>query len=90
MLLTRPYTTVGGIVAAFSFVAKDAPRFIPGYSVCITFLCIALVSSTVYFVGVSRENRRRDTMQEAEAYVHLPEDEKKRMGDLDPDYRYFT
>ncbi|KAI0748583.1 MFS general substrate transporter [Daedaleopsis nitida] len=80
----------GGIIAAFSFVAKDAPRFTPGYSVCIASLSVALVSSTVYFVGVSRENRRRDTMQAAEAYVHLPDDEKKRMGDLDPDYRYFT
>ena len=82
--------TVGGIIAVFSFLAKDAPRYIPGYSIAIAFIVLSLLACTVYFVGVSRENRRRDREQADGAHAHLSEDEKKRMGDLNPDYRYFT
>ncbi len=82
--------TVGGIVAVFTFLAKDAPRYIPGYSTSIAFLALALVGATIYFLGVSWENRDRDRLQASGATAHLSEDEKKHMGDLNPDYRYFT
>lgn len=80
---------VGGIISAFSFLAKDAPRYLPGYSVTVVFVGISLLSSTIYYVGISRENRRRDGAQTRDN-SGLSEDEKKRMGDLSPDYRYLT
>ncbi len=82
--------TVGGIIAVFSFLTKDAPRYIPGYSISISFIVLSLLSCTVYFVGVSWENRTRDRLQASGASAHLSEEEKKQMGDLNPDYRYFT
>ena len=82
--------TVGGIIAVFSFLSKDAPRYIPGYSISIAFIALSLAANTVYFLGVSWENRRRDRQAAQGAHAHLSEDEKKRLGDLNPDYRYFT
>ena len=54
---------------------------------------LSLAASTVYYLGVSWENRRRDKlqMQTPGASVRgLSEEEKKEMGDLNPDYRYWT
>ncbi|KAI0647386.1 MFS general substrate transporter [Trametes meyenii] len=83
------FGNIGGIIAVFSFLAKDAPKYITGYSICIAFIGVAVLANTVYFVGVSWENRRRDRLQAQGAYDGLSQDEKKRMGDLNPDYRYF-
>ena len=87
--LTATPLPVGGIIAVFAFLAKDAPKYVPGYSICIAFIGLSLLSCTVYFFGVGRENRRRDALQAQGAYDHISPEERKEMGDLDPDYRYF-
>lgn len=81
-----PLPTVGGIIAAFSFLAKDAPKYIPGYSLCIAFICLSALANTIYFAGLVVENRKRDRGDVKG--VDLPEGEKALMGDLSPDYRY--
>ena len=50
---------------------------------------MAFLSSATYYASVTWENRRRDKLQAQGAYDHLSPEEKKQMGDLDPDYRYF-
>ena len=80
---------VGGIIATFAFLSKDAPKYIPGYSICIAFICISLLACIVYFVGVTLENRQRDKLQAEGAFEHLSLEDRKQMGDLDPDYRYY-
>ena len=82
--------TVGGIIAVFAFLAKDAPKYIPGYSICIAFIALSLIANIVYFLGVSWENRTRDCDAAKGMHINLTEEDKKRMGDLNPDYRYFT
>ncbi|OCH89295.1 MFS general substrate transporter [Obba rivulosa] len=79
------FGNIGGIIATFSFLAKDAPKYIPGYDICIAFLCVSIVADVVYYLGVSSENRKRAARMEDDT---LTLDEKKRMGDLNPDYRY--
>ena len=74
----------------FAFLAKDAPKYIPGYSICIAFIALSLLANTVYFLGLSWENRTRDVKAAKGFYTDLTEEDKKRMGDLNPDYRYFT
>ncbi|KIP10636.1 hypothetical protein PHLGIDRAFT_207855 [Phlebiopsis gigantea 11061_1 CR5-6] len=49
----------GGILAAYSFLAKDAPKYLPGYSICISTTCLAIVSACLYYVGVSRANSKQ-------------------------------
>ncbi|OCH93577.1 MFS general substrate transporter [Obba rivulosa] len=82
------FGNIGGIIAVFAFLAKDAPRYIPGYSICIAFIGVSVAADLTYFYIVRSENKRRDAMQ-AKGDSGLSADEKKLMGDLNPDYRYF-
>ena len=77
---------VGGIIAAYSFLAADAPFYKTGYSICLAFICLSSVSCLAYFFYVSNENRRRD--QKGESDKILTKEEKEELGDLNPDYRY--
>lgn len=82
--LTLPL--VGGIIASYSFLAKDAPEYKMGYSICLSFICLSMVSCIAYFLHMSWENRRRDRAQDESAKLSI--EEKQEMGDLNPDYRY--
>ncbi|THH33730.1 hypothetical protein EUX98_g439 [Antrodiella citrinella] len=59
------FGNVGGIVAAYAFLAQDAPRYITGYGLCVAFVCFSAVSCCVYFFACLRENRRRDADETA-------------------------
>ena len=83
---------VGGIIATYSFLTKDAPKYTLGYSICIAFISLTIVSSTAYFTALTFENAKRDRIaasQDSESASALTDEEKKAMGDLNPDYRYF-
>jgi sugar phosphate permease len=79
------FGNIGGIIAVFAFLKKDAPRYIPGYSISIAFVCLAALSCCVYFVMCSWQNRTRDRSLRD---VSLTEHEKTELGDLNPEYRY--
>jgi len=79
------FGNVGGIIATYIFLAKDAPRYKPGYGTCIGFVALAMVSSCIYGLGCLIANRNRDRMPRR---VDLSEREKTELGDLSPDYRY--
>ncbi len=83
---TEDLEPVGGIIAAYSFLSKDAPRYTAGYSICIAFICMSALTCGMYFVGIIWENRQRD--RGLVKGVDLPFEEKQKMGDLNPDYRY--
>ena len=74
----------------FAFLSKDAPKYILGYSICIAFIALSLLANTIYFFGVSWENRMRERNAAKGVYDDLTPEDKKLMGDLNPDYRYFT
>ncbi|PCH41172.1 MFS general substrate transporter [Wolfiporia cocos MD-104 SS10] len=79
------FGNIGGIIAVYAFLAKDAPRYTLGYSLCIAFICLSVVANCVYFFSLILENRKRDR---ADSGATLTQDEKTKMGDLNPDYRY--
>lgn len=74
-----------GIISVYAFLEKDAPRYVPGYSIGIAFLCFTIISSTAYFVMCWSQNRKR---QKSTHDLGLTEHEKTEMGDMSPDYRY--
>ena len=76
---------VGGIIAAYSFLAKDAPKYKAGFSICLAFVCLSMLSCLLYFLHISWLNRQRDKNADA---VDLSEVDKEELGDLNPDYRY--
>ena len=78
------FGNLGGFVATFTFLSGSS-NFSTGYAVCIGFICLSFLANVVYFIGLVLENRRRDNSNEG---AMIPEEEKRRMGDLNPDYRY--
>ncbi|EPQ52842.1 MFS transporter [Gloeophyllum trabeum ATCC 11539] len=57
------FGNVGGIIASYSFPSEDAPRYTRGYALALAFVCLSIVASTAYCVGITLENKRRDKLQ---------------------------
>jgi len=76
----------GGIIATFTFLAKDAPKYTKGYSLSLGFIGFSAVCCTIYFFALNSENRKR-ARGESE-HSGKSQEEKARLGDLNPDYRY--
>lgn len=74
-----------GIIAVFAFLAKDSPRYVPGYSICLAFICLSALSCITYFLACAYQNGQRDR---AVRDMSLTEFEKTELGDMSPDYRY--
>ncbi|POS79790.1 hypothetical protein DHEL01_v201822 [Diaporthe helianthi] len=78
------FGNIGGIISTYAFLAKDAPFYRPGYSICIGFICLSFVSCCVYAWLITWENRKRDKTVRA----NLTDYEKTELGDLNPEFRY--
>jgi len=76
----------GGIIATFSFLAKDAPKYVMGYSLALGFTGFCAISCTLYFFALVSENRKRARGQSE--HSGKGQEEKARLGDLNPDYHY--
>ncbi|KAI1180393.1 MFS general substrate transporter [Nemania sp. FL0916] len=79
------FGNLGGIVATYIFLSGDAPRFTKGYAVCLAFVLLSGIASTLYLISIHLENKRRAKMA---TDVGLSEYEKTEMGDLNPEFRY--
>lgn len=93
---------VGGIIAVYSFIAKDAPRFVPGYSISLAFLILSVMLTGLYTILCWRENgikeKRRTEIgggryEETTARIDGGSDramggEHKELGDLSVNFRY--
>jgi MFS family permease len=78
------FGNIGGIIATFSFLQKDAPGYKPGYSICIAFICLSAASCLVYFVAVWSQNKHRAKTLD----VGITEYEQTELGDRATTYRY--
>ncbi|KAH8909775.1 MFS general substrate transporter [Coniochaeta sp. PMI_546] len=79
------FGNIGGIIATYSFLQKDAPYYQNGYRICISFLCFAAVSVIAYAAAITWENRKKDKTARD---VGMTDYEKTELGDLNPDFRY--
>ena len=77
---------LGGAIATFGFTAKDAPKYIEGYSLCLGFVTFSAIFATLYFFALMSDNRKR--AQGLGEHSGKSREEKARLGDLNPDYRY--
>ncbi|KAK0623274.1 major facilitator superfamily domain-containing protein [Immersiella caudata] len=78
------FGNIGAIISTYSFLREDAPLFKKGYIICFSFLCLGLVSTGAYATALWWENRKRDKMER----VEVTEEERKELGDLNPEFRY--
>jgi Na+/melibiose symporter-like transporter len=81
------FGNIGGIIAVFCFLKTDAPLYTKGYSICIAFTCLSVLSCIAYYVACVVQNRQRD---KSVVDVGLTEYEKTELGDLSPEYRYLV
>ncbi|KAI1335145.1 MFS general substrate transporter [Xylariaceae sp. FL0016] len=79
------FGNIGGIIATYCFLDRDAPYFTDGYSICLGFICLSVVSSCLYLFSIHRENKKRE---KAAVNVGLSDYEKTELGDLNPEFRY--
>ncbi|KAL5120093.1 High-affinity nicotinic acid transporter [Pleosporales sp. CAS-2024a] len=79
------FGNIGGIIAVYAFLRKDAPNYIPGYSICISFVALSALSCLTYFVMCSWQNKQRDRSVRD---LGLTDNEKMELGDMNTDYRY--
>ncbi|KAF3482388.1 putative MFS transporter [Arthroderma uncinatum] len=79
------FGNIGGIIATYSFLQKDAPQFKPGHSISIAFLCVAVMSSCLYLVLILSRNKKKDSLGGS---TQAPDQEDGDLGDLSPNYRY--
>lgn len=78
------FGNIGGIIATYSFLKKDAPFFKPGYSICLGFICLSATSCCIYFVSCLIQNRNREKTH----VVGMSDYDETEKGDLSPHYRY--
>ncbi|PUU75817.1 major facilitator superfamily domain-containing protein [Tuber borchii] len=80
------FGNIGGIIATYSFISKDAPRYSKGHAISLGFICLSALSCVAYYIAITTENRKRDNGQSK--YSSATEEERKMLGDLHPEYRY--
>ncbi len=71
------FGNIGGIIATYAFIQKDAPEYIMGYGICLGFLGLSAVSCSIYAVSVVAQNRNRDR---SPRNLNLTEYEKTELG----------
>ncbi|KAK5996928.1 MFS transporter prlL [Cladobotryum mycophilum] len=79
------FGNLGGIIAVYIYLVKDAPKFTTGHAVCLGFTVVSMISASIYGLGCLQANKSRDA---AVDMPQLSDDEKQQLGDLAPDYRY--
>jgi hypothetical protein len=83
------FGNLGGTISAYLFLAKDRPRYMPGFSTLLACQTMALVLSAVMYTYLRRENARRD--REYKPPSEYTEEEKvaeREKGDLATFFRY--
>ncbi|KAK6543427.1 hypothetical protein TWF694_000174 [Orbilia ellipsospora] len=84
------FGNIGGIIATFAFLASQAPAYPTGYKLCISFICLSAVACTIYFVGITIENKRRDQGKHKLSHLSKEELSSMELGDDHPVFRYMT
>ncbi|KAI1393752.1 MFS general substrate transporter [Hypoxylon trugodes] len=79
------FGNIGGIIATFSFLSKDAPQYKNGYAICLGFACLTGLAVVLYILSIYTENQKR---KKAVRDVGLSDYEKTELGDLNPEFRY--
>ncbi|KAL2819573.1 major facilitator superfamily domain-containing protein [Aspergillus cavernicola] len=81
------FGNIGGIIATYSFLERDAPLYRNGYIIGLSFACFSAAMATLYLLAVWHENRQRDRIM-AEGGVEVTAEDEERLGDLASTYRY--
>lgn len=93
-LLAHRYTDcrqVGGNIATYSFLSRNALNYRDGFIICVSFACLSGVACAAYLSEIRHANHQRDdavSEMEARGYQISNENETETLGDLAITYRY--
>ncbi|KAI9677626.1 MAG: hypothetical protein M1817_006581 [Caeruleum heppii] len=80
---------IGGIIGSTIFLTKEAPRYRTGYGTALGLLLFCGLMCTVFFFGLSAENRKRDR-GERDHRLQRDQREVDNLGDDHPRFRFAT
>jgi hypothetical protein len=82
---------LGGIIAAYLFLPRYAPRYLPGHGTSIAMNGMACILSIVMTIYLRRENARRDSANKRPEDYTIEEMEAEReLGDNASYFRYIV
>ncbi|KAF2753001.1 MFS transporter [Pseudovirgaria hyperparasitica] len=81
------FGNAGGIIASNIFIESERPRYLVGYGVCLAVAIFSAVMSSVFIVGLRRENRKRDAGGRDYRFEFVKE-ELENLGDSHPEFRF--
>ncbi|CEI62484.1 unnamed protein product [Fusarium venenatum] len=80
---------IGGVIAAYLFLAKDAPRYFPGFGTLLGLQIMSLILSIWMTVNLRRENARRDAVhKDPSLYTEAEKYAEREKGDNATFFRY--
>ncbi|KAI5956171.1 hypothetical protein KGF54_000646 [Candida jiufengensis] len=82
------FGNIGGIIATFIFLTKDAPFYVPGLATSLASLCFAIACSLAYWFMCYRLNKVKKTKAYRDDFNSLSEKEQINLGDRNPDFVY--
>lgn len=78
-----------GIIGTNIFLQNESPRYFTGYGVALGMLWLGGIASTIFFLGLLRENKKRAS-GERDNRLNRSEEEVNNMGDHHPSFRFTT
>ena len=82
------FGNIGGIIATFIFLPKDAPVYKPGLATSIAGVCFSILCSLAYFFVCHRMNQVKQTDAYKQDFNAMPEREQINAGDRNPNFVY--
>ncbi len=76
-----------GLIASNIYITTEAPTYPVGYGVSLALVWVCGLASTGFFIGLRRENKKRD-MGERDDRYDLPSSKLENLGDDHPRFRY--
>ena len=65
------FGNTGGFISTFAFLASDAPRYIKGYTICLTLAVVGFLASCLYGLLIWRGNKKlRSTSEQGKAVYY--------------------
>lgn len=82
------FGNIGGIIATFTFLSKDAPHYTKGLAIGLAFTVCGIITIICYELAIMYENKQKRLGLMDERYEKMSETEKKVAGDLKPSFIY--
>lgn len=82
--------SLGGILAPWMFLPRDAPAYRTGHAVLVSFLCGSWASAIVLWIYCRWENRQRDMGKRDHRLQGLTREQELELSSRHPAFRYLV